>query len=408
MRRLPALDIVRGVALLGILVVNLSAWTLPLAHSGLPSAADALDVLAWMPTKWLFETKFMVLFSLLFGMGAMLQLQGARRRGATFGRVFLRRMGLLAGIGLAHAALLWSGDILLHYAIVGLSLPLLLRLRTRTQLVLVGVSLFIPWAVQTVGHVALAASAPEVAAPALELGPTWLQQMASVGFDPREHAFQAAEAFVWNQGEVQDQLLLRSGTWVGFQAVLLLTLQPLRTVAIFLLGAQLWRAGLFRRVDGQRLRRRLALWGLGAGLPAEALVVGLHVVAGFDEMHPLAVVAESLHYVSGIGVGLGLAAAVTGLALSPRAGRLVAPLASAGRMALTCYLSHSLIGGLLVAAVGFGVVHRAWHLPLAVGIVAAQVLLCSIWLRHFRMGPVEWLWRAGTTGSLPPFLGAAR
>ena len=116
-RRLPALDAVRGIALLGILVVNLPALTLPLAASGLPDPTDAWDIAAWVPVKLLFETKFLVLFSLLFGMGAALQQGSAEARGQAFGPAWRKRMGVLAIIGLLHAWLVWSGDILLHYAL---------------------------------------------------------------------------------------------------------------------------------------------------------------------------------------------------------------------------------------------------------------------------------------------------
>lgn len=403
-QRLVSLDAVRGVALLGILVVNLPAMTQPLVESGLPAAGDWLDVLAWIPIKWAFETKFMVLFSLLFGMGAALQ---SERGGEGFRRLFLRRMGLLALIGLTHAALLWSGDILAHYALVGLFVPMLHRLPDRTLLPLVAALLGIPWLVTTVGHAAVALAGAESTPLLLEVGPAWLRVMGAGGFDPRSAAFQAAETWVWSYGDVADQLLLRAGTWAGFQGVLLLTLQPLRTLGIFLLGARLWRAGLFRQ-EGSRLRRRLATLGLGVGLPLEAAVIALHLFAGLDEAHPLAVLAESVHTLSGLGVGLGLAAGLAEVAGNARWSALFAPFAKAGRMALTFYLTQSVAGLAIVGAVGFGVLHRAWHLPVAIAVVSVQLGLAAWWLSRFRMGPVEWLWRAGTYGRFPKILGPAR
>ena len=364
-RRLPALDAVRGIALLGILVVNLPALTLPLAASGLPDPTDAWDIAAWVPVKLLFETKFLVLFSLLFGMGAALQQGSAEARGQAFGPAWRKRMGVLAIIGLLHAWLVWSGDILLHYALVGLFLPPLLRLSDRVLVPLVAALLAVPWLVGVVGHAVLA-GLDGAAAPGLALAdaPTWVQSMAGAGFDPRSAAFQAAESWVWNRGSAEDQLILRAGTWAGFQAVLLATLQPLRTLAIFLLGARLWRAGLFR-AEGAPIRAALARWGLGVGLACEAVVIGLHALAGFHEAHPLAVVAEGIHGISGLAVGLGLAGGLAWLGMHPVFGRLLTPLARAGRMALTSYLGHSVAGLVLVGLVGFGVIHRAWHLPLA-------------------------------------------
>lgn len=406
--RLPALDAVRGVALLGILVVNLSAFTLPLAASGLPDPTDAVDLLAWIPIKWAFETKFMVLFSLLFGMGAALQSMGAARRGQAFAPLWRRRMAVLALVGALHAWLVWSGDILLHYAIVGLFVPPLLGLSRRVLWPLIVALIGLPWMINVVGHAVLA-SLPGAEGPAIEIasGLPWVDAMFSAGLDPRAAAFQQAELHVWERGTLLDVLLLRGATWAGFQTVLLLTLQPLRTLGIFLLGAQLWKLGLFRD-EGRGLRRRLITWGLGAGLAVEGLVVLAHLLAGLNEASPLAVVAEALHGLSGLAVGLGLAGGLAAVGLHPVVGKLLTPLARAGRMALTSYLGHSIAGLVLVGLVGFGVVHRVWHLPIALVIVAAQVGLALFWLSRFRMGPVEWAWRALTHGRLPPFLGAAR
>lgn len=402
--RLPALDAVRGVALLGILVVNLSHMTLPLVNSGLPGMGDPLDVVAWVPVKWAFETKFLVLFSLLFGMGAALQERSSERDDRAFKPMFRRRMLVLAGVGLLHAWLLWPGDILLHYAIVGLVLPELLSWSAGRRLRLAIAFIAGPWLLNVVLHGVVALVGEGSAAPvSIGVGPWWLEVMGLAGLDPRSPVFQAAEGWVHDHGSTTDVLLLRGGTWVGFQAVLLFTLQPLRTLGVFLIGAHLWQRGVFHE-RGRALRRGLIRYGLLGGLVAEAGVVALHFAAGFVELHPLAVCAEAIHGVSGLAVGLGLAGGLAAIGLHPTVGRAMAPLARVGRMALTNYLGHSVVGLALVGLLGFGTLHRIWHLPVALLVIATQVGLAMWWLSRFRMGPVEWVWRALTYGRLPPLL----
>ena len=139
--RIVTLDVLRGFALFGIFMVNMQFFALPFSDIFAPRAFDggpASERLAWGLVKLLFEYKFISLFSLLFGVGLVVQMTRAEARGHSFVPVFLRRLAVLALIGLVHGILLWYGDILFFYGCVGTILLLCRRLRPKTLVILSG------------------------------------------------------------------------------------------------------------------------------------------------------------------------------------------------------------------------------------------------------------------------------
>jgi uncharacterized protein len=381
--RLHHLDAMRGVALCGILVIHTVAEggrdDIPGFGAGSGRPADLAVVAALI---WLVESKFFCLFSLLFGVGFALQQPAEPRPGD--GRRYARRLLALAGFGVAHVVFVWSGDILLAYAVVGAVLAPFRRCRPRTLvwwavgLLAMPLLLYVP----VVGGVELARLVPAAAAEIETADRGILDELAKPPDDP------PTTYLGLMQERVEEYL---------FVTVLLATRVP-TVLAMFLLGLAAERAGVAADPLGhRRLLGRVRLWGLAVGLPLAGLVTVAYLT------RPPVSALLSLFFnqaLAGPALAVGYAAA---LALW-FARRPAPPLAAYGRMALTNYLSHSVVLYLLFSPDAGGFKGR-WSAPALVGMgVGVNLLLIGwsvLWFRRFRYGPLEWLWRAITYGKWP-------
>lgn len=179
-----------------------------------------------------------------------------------------------------------------------------------------------------------------------------------------------------------------------------------KVLAMFLLGLWIGQHQVFRQLEHYRpMLRRVAVWGLAVGLPACLLNGYLNLSVPYNQGEAAGLIFAGL-YALGVGpLALGYAASFGLLWLRPGARRLLRQLAPVGRMALTCYLGQSVIGTLLFSGFGLHLAGRVgptllW--PLAAGIILLQLLLCRWWLRHFRFGPMEWVWRSLSYGRTQP------
>ncbi|MBI1752450.1 MAG: DUF418 domain-containing protein [Acidobacteria bacterium] len=380
--RLLGLDALRGLALFGILVVNSAAFASPYYGTGLvdPAFARPLDQAVRGLVSLLFETKFYLLFSFLFGYSFTLQMDAADRAGAAFVPRFLRRLGGLAVIGLAHGLLFFHGDILSTYALLGLVLLALRRWEPARALKL-GAAL-----------VAACAAAWGV----LGLLVAW---QGGPG-NPAAGMIQAQSALAAYQGTVattvaQHARELGAGVW----AVLLLTQGPC-AFGLFLAGLAAGR------------RKFLASPGNGGPWPRRLVLAGLPIGGAGALGYVLLGRGGEASGLLGLALDLAtapfLAAAYLGLALlgfQTRPGqRLVRLLAPAGRMALSNYLIQSVACSFIFTAYGWrlhGRVAPLGVLLIAVVIYACQLILSAWWLRRHAYGPLEWLLRALTNARWP-------
>jgi uncharacterized protein len=380
--RVVALDALRGFALAGVLFANLPLFA---GHpymteaqlAALPTATADSAVGAAM--RWLVEDKFMSLFAVLFGIGATMQLARAEARGTRGLRSYLRRLGWLLAIGSVHGWLFWSFDILRFYALWGLLLPWLDRLRSRA---LLAASLLFGLVVPVVWRGVVVAMSPAASPPAAEV--------------PRSHLF---EAFAG--GDYLDVLaanwtfdwqLTTSATQGAYQATILG-----RMLLGLWLGRRLLTAGLPTR---SRLRA-VALVGLPLGLLGSAVYADLlEVPRTFWRAVPVEIGTLCLTLAW---LALFLTAWQT-----PAGGRVLAHLAPVGRMSLTNYLLQTALGlwlfyGFLPGPGLMGEVGAAALVPIWAALFAVQVVGSRLWLRHFAFGPVEWLWRSLTYGTAQPW-----
>jgi len=382
--RIATLDVLRGLALLGILLMNMEAFVGPLdlSTSGIDPHWQGVDRWADAFVYIFVQGKFFTLFSLLFGAGFAVMARRAEVAGRDFTRFYLRRSLGLLGIGLVHALLLWSGDILVVYALLSFLL-LAFREAPRAWLPVMGVLAYLA----AVGLMLL-------------LGALMLLVPDEVTAAQATHAQAAIEAQRQAYGHgTYGQAVLQRLRDFGASLGALLVVGP-QVLGMFLIGSWFARSGAIAHPDAHQ---RLFTW-----LRRGALPLGLALMLACTWYQPwLAPGRFDLRSAAVYGGSAlaGLLMCLGYLAWGVRWSHALRWLAPAGRMALSNYLGQSLVCTLLFYGYGLGwfeQMGRAWQLLFAVALFAAQVALSRAWLRHFRFGPMEWLWRAITYWRWPP------
>ncbi|KRG67894.1 DUF418 domain-containing protein [Pseudoxanthomonas dokdonensis] len=392
-QRLQSLDVLRGFALLGILLMNIEAFVGPIAasFSGVDPVLSGKD--RWMDALIyvLVQGKFFTLFSLLFGMGFAVMAQRAAAARRPLAGLYWRRSLVLLGIGLLHGLLLWSGDILLTYALLSLLLLAFADASTRTLLVVAVLSLLAPIAMMmALGLVgSLLQANPASAA-------QWQQLMAEQAgtvpalIEAQRLAYGSGSYAQANLQRVHDVVVSLSGlTFTG----------PL-VFGMFLLGAWFVRSGVIANPAAHRLLfSRLRWLALPAGLGLMLASLWLQPTADYSRLDLASALAFSLSTAAGVLMCLGYTAWLLRGLQQPWLAHRFAWLAPAGRMALTNYLLQSLVCTLIFNGYGLGYYEqlpRFWQPLLVLLLFAVQVVVSRLWLQAFRFGPMEWLWRCLT------------
>ncbi len=361
--RIGSLDLTRGVAVLGILLMNAVHFRFGSAPYFNLSAGGSETWLDWavgILGEVFVDQKFMGLFSMLFGAGLVLFIDRASGKGRRAVWLNLWRNALLLLIGALHY-LLWDGDVLMAYAISSVFLIALRKLPNRA-LILLGVGVF-----------------------ALSIAcAVWAQQIADTT--------STSLAGLWTPGEVPDDEVAAAPVLLGYF---------LRALGLILVGAGLYRTGFVSGSLSARTYRLTAIAGLGVGLPLAAL--GVAVTAANDYAREVAFVGQIPNTMGTIPASLGYMSLV--LLWSNRADNwLKRRLRAVGRMALTNYLAQTVLG-VLALTVWLGdvdAVGRSAVLAFVLAVWALQLLWSQAWLSRFLFGPVEWLWRVATYRSGQP------
>ncbi|AXK55847.1 DUF418 domain-containing protein [Pseudomonas protegens] len=377
--RLQQVDALRGFALLGILAVNIWSFADPYYASPVsnPAYASDLDHLIRWLVSVLFEAKFYLLFSFLFGYSFTLQMASAERAGERFVPRMLRRQLALLAIGLVHGALLFYGEILTLYALLGLVLLALRGLSAR-------------WAA-TLALVLITGTAVLI----LLLG----VQLLSAGLYTGATDGAAVLKDMALGGDALDTLAYNASHLLETASALWL-LQGPSTLAMFLLGYVAGRKGLL--AAPYRFERRLpGLLALTLGLGG-ALLYGYW--AAYAPGGGLEVIGYSISQLTAPLLSASYAMLLLRAFHSPLGQRLCQRLAPLGRMSLSNYLLQSLILCLLFTGYGLGLINHLsplWMPVLVIAIYWLQMQLSALWLRTHQYGPCEWLLRALTIGAWP-------
>ncbi|MCS6848519.1 MAG: DUF418 domain-containing protein [Anaerolineae bacterium] len=394
--RIDVLDILRGFALLGILAVNMAIFSFPLISQfiGTPRGDGALDRVAEFLVTWLATSKFYPLFAFLFGLGMTLQMERIQAAGGGPARFIVRRLLVLMIFGLIHALLIWNGDVLFIYAITGLVLVLFRNVPPRNLLIWAGVLIAIP-VVFNLGSVVLGALSAGASAEGMRVFDDLTQ-------DLERRALETYARGTWGQ-----IFVWRAIEWLITLALFLFN-SWLQILALFLIGMYFAKRQIFQHLDEHLpLFRRGLRIGLGVGLPANFVVAWIAHVGERDLASPLFGLWAVLLLVFGPVLTFGYISAFVLLARQAAWHKRFAPLAAAGRMALSNYIMQSVVCTLIFYSYGlglFGQVGAFAGLLLSVAIWLIQLPVSVAWLSRFRFGPLEWLWRTLTYGKAQPIL----
>jgi uncharacterized protein len=383
--RMQYLDAIRGVALFTVLWMNFNDNARFNVPNAVINALPTVDADRWVGffTSWLVARKAQALFSILFGFGFALFMERVRRAGSDGIRLYLRRLLLLLLFGACHVMFIFLGDILYAYALMGLLLLCTLRW-PRSALLFVGIALSVSTSLAV--HLLNPVFNP------------FHQTSAGAAFLASQ-----AQRFVVFQGN--DYALYRAELWrfvvelysrsVGIPFLLTI-------LGRFLIGAWLFRAAWL--TGSSDVLRRRALWLIGAGLPIAA-VRPLFTLLGKEFPRSLNLLWSVPELLSQILLAVGYAVLIALLYRSRVGERVSRHFTSVGQMALTNYLCQSLAYLFVLYGFGLGWLKFAgptFSLAATLVLFPIQMWFSSWWLRRFRFGPAEWLWRSGTYGRVQP------
>jgi len=399
--RIQIVDILRGFALFGILFVNMTIFSQPMQAIVLPADPNLpfYDRAALWLIHALGEGKFYALFSLLFGLGLTLQMERIEGRGGRFVPLYARRLLVLLGIGLVHAFLIWMGDILILYALLGFLLILFRKARPRTLLIWVVILIALPllFSAAATALIAWASNFPEATS---QIEQSFAQTEAAFVSDLQR------AAQVYTHGDFAAITAQRVSDYFGI-GMTGFAVMGFNVMAMFLLGVYFGKRGFFKNLpENQGLFRKLLLWGLLIGLTGNLLYATLIIPISRIYQTWTLFLATTGQTVGAPLLMLAYVSALCLLALSPGWGKRLRVLAPVGQMALTNYLMQSIICTLIFYGYGLGLFGKVGHaagIALAIAIYLLQIPFSHWWMKRFYYGPAEWLWRSLTYLKPQPF-----
>ncbi len=391
--RIEIIDVFRGLAIFGILMVNMPLMYEPMSQMMLGVVPDASisRIISESFIKFFFEGKFYVIFSMLFGFGFWLFMNKEAGNGRGITPVYFRRLSVLLFFGIAHVIFLWAGDILVFYALFGLIL-LLFRKSSNRKIIKWSVWLSLLPTIITLSMfllITLFSQVPE-AKEAIDAG---IQQGAT---NIQKLVGQATA--IYTSGSYPETIEMRLTEYLNILPAILF-FYPV-VLGMFLIGFWAARNGVVSNyTENLAFFRKVFCWGLGIGIIANTLYTIAFRYATMSVPSVWSLLTTSMHTFGGISFGLCYISGIVLLFAKGNSLVLSNYLAPAGRMALTNYLSQSLIGAILFLPFGFGLFGKveSWQgIAITVVIVCIQIFFSRWWLGRFRFGPVEWIWRCLT------------
>ncbi|NQX75854.1 MAG: DUF418 domain-containing protein [Epibacterium sp.] len=382
--RIESIDVLRGFALLGILVMNIQSFAMVEAAYFDPSQFGDLtgpNWWVWALSHAFADMKFMALFSMLFGAGIVLVTDAQRAKGLpTFGHHYIRNFWLLV-FGLIHAYLIWYGDILVTYAIAAFFLYWVRNLAPIWLFALGTLLLSVPLLINLLLTLA-----------------------------PAEVSREIASDFATTPESIAAELEAYRGSWIeAFEARIPAALEMHLTAipafliwragGLMLFGMAMFKLGILAGTRSARFYVLLAVAGLCVGLPLVTLSVTELAKFGFDPMFSQLGMGLAYNYIGSIAMALAYVGIIMRFAKSDYLANLQMRLAAVGRTALTNYILQSLICTFIFYGFGlglFGYLERWQQVLVVIAIWILQLVAAPLWLSKYRFGPLEWLWRSLT------------
>ena len=384
----------RGFAVLGILVMNIQSFSMigaaylnPYAYGDL----TGINYGVWFLSHLLADSKFMTIFSLLFGAGVVLMASRREAAGKSTAGVHYRRMFWLIVFGLLHGCFLWYGDILYVYGMCGLGIYLFRRRSPRFLLIFGMLVVSVASLLTMFWQVTMPYWPPEA-----------VESVETEWWTPPPEAVQAElEAY---RGGWTVQQAVRAPTAVFMQTNHFLTEFLWRAGGLMLIGMALFKLGVFGAERSRAFYLRMTSLGFGLGLPIVVWGVLYRNSSDWD-VRSAFFGGSQFNYWGSLLFAAGWIGVVMLVCQRPGWGRVTRPLAAVGRMALSCYLLQTIICTFIFYGHGLGLygsVDRVGQALIMLAVWAAMLVLCPLWLRYFRFGPFEWLWRSLTYMKLQP------
>lgn len=393
--RIQSIDVLRGVAVLGILVMNIQAFGLIAAAYLNPTALGELegsDQWVWYVGHLLTDTKFITIFSMLFGAGIVLMTSRTEALGRSAAGTHYRRMGWLVFFGLVHGYLLWYGDILYGYGMCGLFMYLFRKLHP-VLLIFIGL---IGIGVATMSLFGLGQTLPDM--PAKEIANF------EKGWTPtQDQIIEEQDAY---RGEWQGQVAFRAPEVLAFQTFIFIAFMVWHFGGVMLIGMALFKWGVFSAECSRKVYWVLVALAAVVGLPLIDYGVQQHEAGGWalQESFIFGPAAQFNRLASPL-VSLGWIGLVMLACKTSAMSFVTRRFAAVGQMALTNYLMQTIICTTIFYGHGFaqfGHLTRTQLFGIVIAVWIAELIWSPMWLARYRFGPFEWLWRSLTYWSLQP------
>ncbi len=390
------LDVLRGFALLGVLLANMvshAAYFL-LSDAGREALGTTqIDHYVEWVEHFLIDGKFYSLFSMLFGIGFALQMQRSSGVGRDFTFRFVRRLIIMLVIGILHAVLLFVGDILTVYALLGFVLLLFRKSSDKTLIRTAMVMLLLP---------------------VIQYGIFWGLNLVHPQAPVSAEAILENEAFfkhvikVFQSGSYPEIIEMNiGGLVIGRYPDLVFTGRFFRVFAMFLIGFYVARNMIYANVNTNRtFIRKAMIWGAVIGVPCNIVLAMMMATDAYYDLQPMGII-QPVVYAFGVPALCIFYVSAIALAFENPVWRkrwmIFAPV---GQMALTNYLMQSVLCCFVFMSYGLGLAAKLGPAKLtliALAIYVIQMIYSHIWLKYFRFGPMEWLWRSLTYRKMQPF-----
>jgi len=387
--RSDILDVLRGFALLGVLLDNIfgfTGWgflTLPMREAFPTWPADGIVGLSELT---FINGKFYSLFSLLFGIGFSIILIRNEQKGINPLKIFYRRLVILLIIGAGHLFLLWEGDILVLYALIGMLLPLFRKCSDKTLLILAGLLILSPILIDCINILFKSKPGDYIESIAMNI-----DKNNGVPTDSTysQYLFKNGSGFKeWRNWQ-------EAGYLYRYSYILDSNRIP-KVLGLFLLGFYAGRKMIYANLEKYiSLFKKLRLWGFVIGIPA-AIACTYFEIFGKGIPEPEGLGHTFFYAISVVPLSLAYASVICLRWIKKKGNSKLKVLAPLGRMALTNYLMQTIIGITLYYGVGFGFggnTGPAIFIPVGLAVYALQILYSNLWFKYFNYGPMEWIWR---------------
>ena len=392
--RIDSIDVLRGFALMGILIMNIQSFSMPSDAYTTPTEfgnLDGLNFVVWILGAIFVDMKFMAMFSMLFGAGIVLMSQHRDAATKPVTTLHYRRMVLLMVFGLIHAYLIWYGDILVAYAGCGMIVFWVRRWSARrlavvgSILIVLGSGLYLMLGVSTL------------------FSEVFAEEFRAETISSPEDIEAEVEA---HRGRWSDHLSYRAENAASLHFFLLPFSFGWRISGLMLIGMALFKWDVLSAQLPSRTYVRMALLGGGLGLPLTTLGAIWSWSYEFDPVYAFGF-GMLPNWFGSVGVALMWIALMMLFVRSPILSGVKFVLGAYGRTAFTNYIGQTLLATFVFYGYGlglFGSLERTGQVGVVVAIWAVQLTISPIWLKYFKFGPLEWVWRSGAYKQLQPML----